>query len=143
MDGTDGRSRLVAALEESLCRDADIEFAVAFGSQVSGDSHPSSDFDVAIKFADDLSSHERFQKRCFLSGALQQENAPFVDVSDIEELPVGVAADAVNGVIRCGDEQAFHQFDADVETAFEEQRDDIRRPQQDVIERIAEEGLHG
>jgi predicted nucleotidyltransferase len=143
MDGTDGRSRLVAALEESLCRDADIEFAVAFGSQVSGDSHPSSDFDVAIKFADDLSSHERFQKRCFRSGALQQENAPFVDVSDIEELPVGVAADAVNGEILCGDEQAFHQFKADVETAFEEQRDDIRRHQQDVIERIAEEGLHG
>lgn len=143
MDTPDGRSRLFAAFEESLCRDADIEFAVAFGSQISGESHTSSDIDLAINFTDDLSSHERFQKRCFLSGDLQQENAPFVDVSDIEELPVGVAYDAVNGEVICGDEQAFHRFKADVEAAFEDQRDDIRRHQQDVIERIAEDGLHG
>lgn len=143
MDATDGRSRLFATLEESLCRDADIEFAVAFGSQVTGNSHLSSDLDLAIKFADDLSSHERFQKRCFLSGDLQQENAPFIDVSDIEDLPVDVTHDAVNGEVLCGDEQAFHQFKADVEAVFEDRRDEIRRHQQDVIERIAEDGLHG
>ena len=81
MEAIDGRSRVLVLLEESLCRDADIEFAVAFGSQVTGDSRPSSDLDIAVKFADGLTSHERFQKRCFLSGDLRQVDAPFIDLS--------------------------------------------------------------
>lgn len=143
MDATGGRSEVLADLEESLCRDADIDFAVAFGSQVTGHSHPSSDLDLAVKFADGVSARERFRKRCFLSGDLQQEDAPFVDVSDIEELPIEVARDAVNGELLCGDEQAFRQFKAEIETEFAERRDDIRHRQRSVIERIAEDGLHG
>ena len=143
MDTIDGRSRLLALLEESLCRGPDIEFAVAFGSQVTGDSRPSSDLDLAVKFTDSLSSHERFQKRCFLSGDLQRADAPFIDISDIEGLPLDVAHDAVTGEFLCGDEQAFRQFRADIEAVFEERRDDIRRHQRGVIDRIAENGLHG
>lgn len=143
MDTIDGRSRLLALLEESLCRGPDIEFAVAFGSQVTGDSRPSSDLDLAVKFTDSLSSHERFQKRCFLSGDLQRADAPFIDISDIEGLPLDVAHDAVTGEFLCGDEQAFRQFRADIEAVFEERRDDIRRHRRDVIDRIAENGLHG
>lgn len=143
MDASTERPQLLATLEETLCRDADIEFAVVFGSQVTGDSHPSSDLDLAVKFADDLSSHERFQKRCFLSSVLQQENAPFIDIADIEALPLDVAHDAVNGEVPCGDKQALHQFKADVEAAFEDRRDDIRHHQQNVIHRIAENGLRG
>lgn len=143
MEAIDGGSRLLTALDESICRDSDIEFVVAFGSQVTDGSRPSSDLDIAMKFDDELSSHERFQKRCFLSGDLQRSDAPFIDVSDIETLPVDVANDAVNGQFLCGDEAAFRAFKADIEAAFEAQSDDIRRRQRDVIERIAEEGLSG
>lgn len=143
MDATDGRSRLLAALDESLCRDADVEFVIAFGSQVNGEPRPSSDIDLAVKFADELSDHARFRKRCYLSGDLQRADAPYVDVADIEALPIDVAHDAVNGELLCGDERAFHRFKSDVETVFEERRDDIRRHQRDVIDRIAEEGLSG
>jgi uncharacterized protein len=86
MDSIDGYSELLAVLKESLCQDADIDFTVVFGSQLTGNSHPSSDLDLAIKFTDSLSSHERFQKLCFLSGDLQREGAPFIDLSDIETL---------------------------------------------------------
>jgi len=143
MEASDELSQVFAALEESLCRDSDIEFVVAFGSQVTGGSRSSSDIDLAVKFADDLSSHERFQKQCFLSGNLQQPDAPFIDLSDIEDLPLGVAHDAVNGEFICGDEQVFRQFKTDVEVSFEERRDEIRRQQQAVIDRIAEDGLRG
>jgi predicted nucleotidyltransferase len=143
METSDEHSQLFATLEESLCRDSDIEFVVAFGSQVTDDSRSSSDLDLAVKFADDLSSHERFQKRCFLSGNLQQADAPFIDLSDIEDLPLNVAHDAVNGEFLCGNEQAFHQFKTEIEASFEKQRDEIRRHQQDVIDRIAEDGLRG
>ena len=143
METSDEHSQLFATLEESLCRDSDIEFVVVFGSQVTGDSRSSSDLDLAVKFADDLSSHERFQKRCFLSGNLQQADAPFIDLSDIGDLPLNVAHDAVNGEFLCGNEQAFHRFKTEIEASFEKQRDDIRRHQQDVIDRIAEDGLRG
>lgn len=143
MGAIDGHPGLHAVFEEPLCRDRDLEFAVAFGSQVTGDTHSSSDLDLAVKFATDLTSHERFQKRCFLSGNLQREGAPFVDISDIEDLPVDVAHDAVNGEFICGDERSFRQFKTDIEAVFEERRDDIRRHQRDVIDRIAEGGLRG
>lgn len=143
MKRSDDDNRVLAAVEESLCRDADIEFAVLFGSKVTHDRRPSSDLDVAIKFVDRLSSHERFRKLCFLAGELQQEDAPFVDVSDIETLPIDVAHDAVTGKLLCGDEQAFRQVKSDIETTFDARRDDIRRHQQAVIERIAEDGLRG
>lgn len=143
MDTTDGHSGLLAALETAVCRDPAVEFAVVFGSQVSGDARPSSDIDIAVKFADDLSSSERFRKRCFLAGELQREDAPFVDVSDIDELPLAVAHDAVQGRVLCGDEEAFRAVKTEVEAAFSERGEDIRRRQRAVIDRIAEDGLRG
>jgi predicted nucleotidyltransferase len=143
MDGGDERSQVFATIEESMCPDPDVTFVIAFGSQVSGEPTRSSDLDLAVKFADDLSNRERFEKRCFLSGDLQQEDAPFVDLSDIETLPLAVAHEAINGVFVCGDENAFTQFKDDLETTFAEQRDALRRQQRDVIDRIAEDGLRG
>lgn len=139
----DEGSQLSTALGESLCQDQDIEFAIAFGSRVSDSPHASSDIDVAIKFDESLTPMQRFQKRCFLSGDLQRSNAPFIDVSDIESLPIAVAHESVQGQLLCGDEAAFNRFKADVEQAFDEQRDDLRRHQQAVIDRIAAEGLSG
>lgn len=143
MDAVDGRPRILDDLETSLCREPAIEFAVAFGSQVRGTSRPSADLDIAVKFTADLTARERFRNRCFLAGDLQRANAPFVDVSDVETLPIAVAHDAVNGEFLCGDRRAFDRFKADVEREFEARRDDIRRHQRDVIDRIAEGGLGG
>ena len=143
MDTTEERSEVLVALESAVCRDPDLDFAIVFGSQATDDARPSSDLDVAVKFADDLSSSERFEKQCFLSGELQEEGAPFIDVSDIDGLPLAVAHDAVHGKLLCGDEQAFREVKAEVEAAFAEQGDDIRRRQRALIDRIAEEGLRG
>jgi uncharacterized protein len=143
MDGSDSRSRLLTELERSLSRDPDVEFAVAFGSRITDEPNPSSDLDLAVKFTGDLSPHERFRKLCFLSGDLQREELPFVDVSDVETLSVDVAHDAVSGELVCGDERTFRRFTAEIEAAFEKRRDAVRRHQRDVIDRIAEGGLRG
>ena len=132
-----------AVLDTSVCADPAVEFVVAFGSRPAGEATPASDLDVAVKFADDLSAGERFDKRCFLSGDLQQDDAPFVDLSDIETLPLDVANDAVNGTLVCGDDRAFARFKTAIEAAFDDRRDTLRRQQRDVIDRIAAEGLRG
>jgi predicted nucleotidyltransferase len=139
----DSGSELLAALEESVCSDSDVVFVVAFGSQITNEATQASDLDLAIKFADELPESDRFEKQCFLSGDLQREDAPFIDVSDIELLPLDVAHDAVNGVFVCGDEHAFERFKTNVEATFAEQRDTLRRHQRGVIDRIAEDGLRG
>lgn len=130
-------------LDASVCDDPAVEFVVAFGSRSTGEATPASDLDVAIKLAADLSDGDRFKKRCFLSGNLQRDDAPFIDISDIETLPLDVAHDAVSGTFVCGDEHAFEQFKTAIEAAFDDQRDTIRRQQHDVIDRIAAEGLRG
>jgi predicted nucleotidyltransferase len=142
MDAGD-RSALFATLADAACTDPAVEFVVAFGSHVTGEATQSSDLDLAVKFVDGLSESGRFEKRCFLSGDLQQENAPFIDVADVESLPIDVAHDAVDGRFVCGDEHAFERFRTDVEARFTEQRDTLRHHQRTVIDRIAEDGLRG
>ncbi len=112
-------------------------------SPPSGDPPRSSDLDLGVKFADELSERERFEKRCILSGDLQGEAFPFVDVSDLESLPLAVAHDAVHGELLCGDERAFERFKADIDAEFDDQREALRRQQCAVIDRIAEEGSRG
>lgn len=143
MDRSGELSGILDTLGESVCSDSDVQFAVAFGSHSTGEPTQSSDIDLAVKFADDLSDRERFDKRCFLSGDLQREDAPFVDLSDIETLPLDVAHDAVNARFVCGDERAFERFKTDIEATFDEQSDALRCRQRDVIDRIAEDGLRG
>jgi len=135
------RSTILDDLASSVCPDPDVEYLVAFGSQVSGESSASSDLDIAVKFVDGLSDHERFKKWCFLSGNLQREDAPFVDVADIKRLPLDVAYDVVNGEFVCGDEAAFEQFKQEIEAGYSEHRETICREQYEVIDRIAEDGL--
>jgi len=143
MNTSDERSPEFDALGVSVCSDPSVEFAVAFGSQITGDPTHTSDLDLAVKFDDELSERERFEKRCFFSGNLQREEAPFLDISDIETLPVAVAHDALDGRFLCGDEQAFEQFKTDIETTVAERSETLRRQQRDVIDRIAEDGLRG
>jgi len=138
-----GRDALPPAIEEELCHDPDVEFVVVFGSQAAGTARASSDLDVAVKFADELSATQRFRKRCRLSDTLQGDGVPFVDLSDVEELPVPVAHAAVSGTFVCGDEDAFETFARAVTNAFEADRRTIERQQREVIRRIAEGGLHG
>jgi predicted nucleotidyltransferase len=143
MSSDGNRSAVLSDLEAVLCADEDTEFAVVFGSQAANTAREDSDVDVAVKFSETLSAAERFRKRCFLAGDLQREDEPFVDISDIDRLPLAVAHDAVRGEFLCGDEAAFQAFKTEVERQFSEERDTIQRHQRDTIDRIAEDGLHG
>ena len=143
MDSDDGGSHSLTSHLGSLCADPDVEFAVTFGSRTTGRSRPSSDLDVAVKFADELDSEDRFRKRCFLSGDLQQPEIPHVDLVDLESLPIEVTHDAVSGEFVCGDRAAFQEFKGDLETTYRAGRRDRRRRRRKRIDRIAEEGLRG
>lgn len=129
--------------DHSLCEDADIEFAVAFGSRIRGTATPGSDLDIALKFSDELSASDRFRKRCFLTGDLQEATRPDVDLVDIESLPIEVAHDVVDGELICGDRTAFERFRSDIEEQFEAEREQLRQRRRETIDRIAEEGLRG
>lgn len=136
MEPNADQPRIRSALKDVVCADPDVVFAVAFGSQLSGTATRSSDFDIAVKFTADCSERDRFKKRCVLSGELQHEEFPFIDVSDIDSLPLDVAHDAVNGDLLCGDTRAFEQFKTEIEAEFDEQRETLRQHQRAVIDRV-------
>jgi len=139
----DGRAAVLNSLADEVCREEGVVFAVVFGSSVSGEARPSSDVDVGIKFEADLTERERFRRRYVLSATLQRTEWPFVDVSDIEELPLPVAHRVVCGDLLCGDKAAFRRFKQNTEAAYEESRGELSERSRTVIDRIAEEGLRG
>nr|WP_245810826.1 nucleotidyltransferase domain-containing protein [Halorubrum halodurans] len=89
IDGVD-----VAAIRRYLA-ETDVCFAVLFGSRVRGETHESSDVDVALRFPEDLSPKERFRRRNRIDADLQSYADDFVDVSDIEHLPLPIARAAL------------------------------------------------
>lgn len=134
-------SPVPSSVVETLRQDPDVEFAVAFGSRITGDHRSGSDLDIAVKFSDALSATERFRKRIGLSGRLQADGIPFVDVSDIDAMPPHLEREVVTGQLLCGDTTAFRRFVEAVERESTE-RDD-RREDYEYIRRVAEDGLHG
>lgn len=68
-----------------------ITFALLFGSTARGESEASSDIDIALKFSESTGDRERFRQRNRTDAALQEYATGFVDVSDIDALPVPVA----------------------------------------------------
>jgi predicted nucleotidyltransferase len=54
---------IAAEITERLERQADVAFALLFGSRAQGRPRPDSDWDVAVYFADRLSPQERFRRR--------------------------------------------------------------------------------
>ena len=136
-------TQMVSDLRDEFAGSDAVEFAVLFGSLVEDDDTPPSDIDLAIKFSDTLAPDERFRQLCAFSGNLQSSDRPFVDVSDIERLPLDIAHDAVHGELVFGNEQQFETFRKDLQETFAAQRDEIRSRQRDVIDRIANQGLHG
>ena len=136
-------TQLVSDLRGALAESDAVEFAVLFGSFTEDDDTPPSDIDLAIKFSDTLAPDERFRQLCVFSGNLQSSDRPFVDVSDIERLPLDIAHDAIHGELIFGNEQRFEAFREDIQETFAAQRDAIRSRQREVIERIANQGLHG
>lgn len=113
-----------------------VVYAVVFGSGVRGDAVTGSDVDVALQFPDDLDDRERFDARNRIDAELQSYADSFVDVSDVERLPVTVVARALrDGQVLYGDDEVAavdrHRFEEQV--AAEEE--DRKRHRRDVIDR--------
>ena len=138
-----GRNDLLSSLEADLCDDDTVEFVVVFGSRVDGMDRANADLDVAVKFNDDCSPAERFSTLCRLSGRVQRDAFPFIDLSDIEELPLQIARAAIDGMFLCGDHDSFERTSRAIRSEFETKRSTIERDQRQLIERIAKDGLHG
>lgn len=62
MTADDGGVEPLTVLEASVCAVDDVEFAVVFGSRITGEPTQTSDLDLAVKFSDDLSEAERFER---------------------------------------------------------------------------------
>ena len=132
IDGVD-----VAAIRRYLA-ETDVRFAVLFSSRVRGETHESSDVDVALRFPEDLSPKERFRRRNRIDADLQGYADDFVDVSDIENLPLPIARAALqNGVRLVGDERDVDVYRERIDAEYERTTADRERDRREFIDRLA------
>lgn len=127
----------IEGMEEYLA-ETDVVFAVLFGSHARGTADESSDVDVAVRFPDDLDERDRFYLRNRIDAEIQEYAEGFVDVSDIESLPVPVAYAALrDGILLAGDDDALDTYQDRVETEYEATADERERERQEFIDRLA------
>lgn len=137
------REQLLADITACLSQEPSICFAVAFEAATRSVRRRSATVDVAIRFDSTMSPEDRFEKEFLLSGALQGINGPSIDITDIEELPLLTAYRTVNGEFLCGDALAYHRFRTQTNRKFEARKEELTQYHENVITRIAEDGLRG
>lgn len=117
---------------------ADVEFAVLFGSRARGTATESSDVDIALRFPEDLDDRGRFRRRNRIDAAVQEYAADFVDVSDLNSLPTSVAYAALrDGILLVGDQQATERYYERIKAEYEETADERDRERRSFIDRLA------
>jgi predicted nucleotidyltransferase len=116
-----------------------VVFAVLFGSHGRGDADPDSDVDIALRFRETLDAHERFRLRNRIDAELQSYAGGFVDVSDIEKLPLPVAHAALTeGVRLFGDGDSLEEYRERIGEAYEERETERVEDRRTFIDRLAE-----
>jgi uncharacterized protein len=119
--------------------DADVRYAVVFGSVASGTASPTSDLDLCLRFAETCSRRERFRQRNRLDAAIRSKADRFVDVSDLEALPDTVALNALrDGVLVYGDAATKAAGERDLARRVAESSDRHERRRHEFIGRLAE-----
>jgi len=112
--------------------------AVLFGSRVHGAATESSDVDVALRFPDGMDDRARFQCRNRIDAELQEYADGFVDVSDLESLPTGVAHAALQeGRLIAGDDSACRAYRERIAAEYESTSDRRERERRAFIESLA------
>jgi predicted nucleotidyltransferase len=118
--------------------EAKVTFAVLFGSHARDTESESSDIDVALRFSDEMDDYERFHLRNRISAELQQHADAFVDVSDLDSLPLPVAHAALrDGVYLVGDERTVEAYRERVKAEYEATAEKRKREHEEFIDRLA------
>lgn len=141
--GSDGLGNDTEAMRAYL-RDQPLEFALLFGSQVTGTATEQSDVDLVVKFSDDLEPDERFRRRNRIAGELMARlGRDNVDVSDLDQLSTEIAHSALQeGVLLVGDEETLTEYRQQVATAYERTAVDRKRDRDALLRRL-EQGTYG
>ncbi|ELY95658.1 DNA polymerase beta domain-containing protein [Natrialba hulunbeirensis JCM 10989] len=122
----------------SVFADADVQYAVLFGSHVSGTASPASDLDVCVRFPDDCTRHERFRRRNQIDSELQSYAEMFVDVSDRQAVPDTVALNALrDGWLVYGDEETKAADERRLTQRVEDAHEQRTRQRREFIDRLA------
>lgn len=116
----------------------EVVFAVLFGSRARDTADETSDVDVALRFPEEMDTHEQFRLRNRIDAHLQEYAESFVDVSDIGSLPTPVAHAALrDGIVLVGDEEAVESYREQVTQEYEATADERERERRAFIDRLA------
>ena len=93
---------------------------------------------MPLRFPGDLSSTERFRRRNRIDADLQGYADGFVDVSDIDGLPLPIARAALeHGIRLVGDDAEIDAYHERIPAEYEETAADRERDHRKFIDRLA------
>lgn len=137
---------LADAIEEirSYLSEQPLEFALLFGSQVTGTATERSDVDLVVKFSATLDADERFQRRNRIAGELMARlGRDDVDVSTLDRLPPEIAHSAFQeGILLVGDEDTVEEYRQQIAAEYERTAAD-RKHARDALLRRLKQGTYG
>jgi hypothetical protein len=94
--------------------------------------------DVALRFPEKMTDHERFDARNRIDAGLQEYADGFVDVSDVDSLPTPVAYAALrDGIVLTGDERAVETYRERIGREYEATANERERERREFIDRLA------
>lgn len=128
------------ALEDlrTYLQGTDVVFAVVFGSRACGTERADSDVDVALRFPPAFDAETRFRRRNRIDADLQEYAEGFVDVSDVEALPIPVARAALrDGVLVVGDQRTVDTYRERIEREYQATEPERERERREFVDRLA------
>lgn len=124
----------------TVLEQADIEYAIVFGSHTSGRASPNSDVDIAVRFPDEVPPKERFERRTRLDAKLQSYAQGFVDLNDVDALPLPVARRALEeGVLIIGTLDSLNADRQEIRQQYQADRKQREQANREFIERLADD----
>lgn len=127
----------IEAIREYLAQ-TEVTFGILFGSHARGTAGASSDVDIALQFPEEMDEAERFRRRNRIDADLQTYADGFVDVNDIESLPIHVAHAALrDGVCIVGDQQDVETYQQQINAAYEAGASEREQERREFIDRLA------
>jgi predicted nucleotidyltransferase len=116
----------------------EVVFAVLFGSHVEGTTHADSDVDITLRLPESLTLKARFRLRNRIDAELQSYAEGFVDVSDIESLPVPVAHAALqDGLLLVGEAEPVAEYRVKIAAEYEATKPEREREREAFLDRLA------
>ena len=130
---------------KNFAKDKPIEVVYLFGSQLTGQIHPQSDFDFGLLFSKNTDPETRSDlKMKAINFLVDMTKHDFVDVLDLETVPLRFQFEAIKnkGDVYCNNRQIRDNFEISTTYRYYDYRYRMGNLTQNTLQKVANQGFN-